>query len=170
MAGKYWFIGIGVLAGAIGGFLYWNYIGCTTGTCPITSVWYRSTLYGAFLGGTLGFSFFNKKENKMNSYKNLDADNFSAVVQGNSDAILIDVRTPMEFKNGHVPGAINVDMLGGELGAKIKTMDKTKSYYLYCRSGGRSAVAASEMVKNGFEKVFNLSHGIGSLRNIEFVK
>ncbi|HOO98978.1 MAG TPA: hypothetical protein PLV06_01060 [Bacteroidales bacterium] len=38
------------LAGGLGGFLYWKYVGCLTGSCPIKSVWYWSTLYGALLG------------------------------------------------------------------------------------------------------------------------
>lgn len=37
-------------AGALGGFLYWKFIGCTSGTCPIKSVWYWSTLWGAAVG------------------------------------------------------------------------------------------------------------------------
>ena len=43
-----------LIPGAIGGYLYWKLIGCTTGTCPITSVWYSSTLYGMVLGFVLG--------------------------------------------------------------------------------------------------------------------
>ena len=46
-------ITIGVLAGGIAGFLYWRYVGCTSGTCAITSVWYRSTLYGMLMGGMI---------------------------------------------------------------------------------------------------------------------
>lgn len=42
------------VAGAIGGFLYWKYIGCLSGTCKIKSVWYFSTLYGAVLGYIAG--------------------------------------------------------------------------------------------------------------------
>jgi hypothetical protein len=42
------------LAGAIGGFLYWKFIGCRTGTCPIKSVWYLSTLWGLALGYLAG--------------------------------------------------------------------------------------------------------------------
>ena len=42
---------IGVIIGGISGYLYWKYIGCSTGTCAITSVWYKSTLYGMFMGG-----------------------------------------------------------------------------------------------------------------------
>jgi len=42
------------LVGAIGGFLYWKFVGCTSGTCPIKSVWYLSTLWGAVMGYLLG--------------------------------------------------------------------------------------------------------------------
>lgn len=49
----------GVIIGAISGFIYWKYVGCSTGTCPITSNPYISTAYGAVMGG-LVFSFFKK--------------------------------------------------------------------------------------------------------------
>jgi len=42
------------LIGAIGGYLYWYYIGCKSGSCPITSVWYTTSLYGAVLGYLTG--------------------------------------------------------------------------------------------------------------------
>jgi hypothetical protein len=41
---------IGILIGALGGYLYWRIVGCATGACAITSVWWRSTLYGALMG------------------------------------------------------------------------------------------------------------------------
>lgn len=42
------------IAGATGGFLYWRFIGCQSGTCPIKSVWYLSTLWGLVMGYLLG--------------------------------------------------------------------------------------------------------------------
>jgi len=42
------------VAGGIGGFLYWKFVGCTTGTCPIKSVWYLSTLWGIAAGYLVG--------------------------------------------------------------------------------------------------------------------
>jgi hypothetical protein len=42
------------VAGALGGFLYWKFIGCVSGSCPIKSVWYMSTLFGALLGFLTG--------------------------------------------------------------------------------------------------------------------
>lgn len=53
---------IGVVVGAIAGFLYWKYVGCYSGTCAITSNPTNSTLYGTLMGGLL-FSLF-QKENK----------------------------------------------------------------------------------------------------------
>jgi hypothetical protein len=46
-------ISIGVIIGGIGGYLYWKNIGRSSGMCAITSVWYRRTLYGMFMGGVL---------------------------------------------------------------------------------------------------------------------
>ena len=46
-----WMIALGVLVGAIAGYLYWRLVGCASGTCAITSVWWRSALYGALMDG-----------------------------------------------------------------------------------------------------------------------
>jgi hypothetical protein len=54
-----------LLAGAIGGFLYWRFVGCTSGTCAIKSVWYWSTLWGAAMGYLIGdfiTDFINRKK------------------------------------------------------------------------------------------------------------
>jgi uncharacterized membrane protein YdjX (TVP38/TMEM64 family) len=56
----------GALIGAIGGFLYWKYIGCLTGTCAITSSPVNSTIYFSFMGGLL-FSAFKKDKQKTQS-------------------------------------------------------------------------------------------------------
>ena len=42
---------VGIIVGGVAGYLYWKHIGCSAGSCPITSGWYNSTLYGMFLGG-----------------------------------------------------------------------------------------------------------------------
>lgn len=50
------------IIGAISGYLYWNFIGCASGTCAITSVWYRTMAYGALMGWLIG-DFANDKFN-----------------------------------------------------------------------------------------------------------
>lgn len=59
---KYQLTIIGVILGAIGGYLYYHFVGCNSGTCAITSKPLNSTLYGALMGG-LFLNIF-KKENK----------------------------------------------------------------------------------------------------------
>lgn len=48
---KYWYLVLITILGITGGFLYWKFIGCTKGSCPITSKWY----YSSFTGGILGY-------------------------------------------------------------------------------------------------------------------
>jgi len=56
---------IGILVGGIAGFSYYHFVGCASGTCPITSNPYLTVLYGALLGYLL-FDMFKKKEKKTN--------------------------------------------------------------------------------------------------------
>jgi len=51
---RYWPTIAGIIIGAAGGYFYWKYVGCSTGTCPITSSPLNSTLWGAVMGGLLG--------------------------------------------------------------------------------------------------------------------
>lgn len=53
---------IGLLIGALGGYLYWKFIGCNTGTCAITSSPINSTIYGAFMGAIIGLSLQKDKK------------------------------------------------------------------------------------------------------------
>src|SRR5437870_5290882 len=76
------------------------------------------------------------------------------------NAILVDVRTPQEYKEGHLKGSIQMDYLGDNFNEQLKTLDKNKSIYLYCRSGGRSGNTQEELVKQGYKKVYNLDGGI----------
>jgi hypothetical protein len=56
----------GLILGAVGGFVYWQQIGCTSGTCMITSKWHNSTAYGAVMGG-LFLSIFKKEKGERNN-------------------------------------------------------------------------------------------------------
>jgi rhodanese-related sulfurtransferase len=69
---------------------------------------------------------------------------------------IIDVRTPAEFASGHLEGAINMDVEGGEFTSQVATLDKTGTYLLYCHSGRRAGIAMDQMASMGFPGVTNL--------------
>lgn len=71
---KHWLKILLTLMGALGGFLYWKFVGCKSGTCPIKSVWYLTTLWGAVLGYLLGDiikGLIDKKQKKGDEHKPL---------------------------------------------------------------------------------------------------
>lgn len=76
-------------------------------------------------------------------------------------AILLDVRTAMEHKSGHIKGSKNLDVHGAQFAAQLDKLDAEKTYFVYCRSGARSARACNMMANKGL-KVYNLAGGIGS--------
>jgi len=77
------------------------------------------------------------------------------------NAVILDVRTEAEFNDGIITDAINIDIhLGQGFITEIEALDKTKNYYVYCRSGMRSAKACEIMNELGFENAYNLVGGI----------
>ena len=70
--------------------------------------------------------------------------------------VVIDVRTPAEFAEGHLAGAENIDIMAPDFVQQVQDFDREATYYLYCRSGGRSGRAADVMRKMGFDKAYNI--------------
>lgn len=93
--------------------------------------------------------------------KNVSAQEFGQLLNNTPNAVLIDVRTQHEFQSGHLPKALNLDVSMGTFKRKMPTFDKNKVYFLYCRSGNRSSVAANMMANAGFENIYNMVGGIG---------
>lgn len=82
-------------------------------------------------------------------------------LEKDSNAIILDVRTEDEVEEGIIPGAIHIDIYKGQgFIYKIEELDKTKNYYVYCRSGARSGQACAIMNQLGFENAYNLIGGI----------
>lgn len=73
-----------------------------------------------------------------------------------ADVVILDVRTPQEFRDQAVEGAVNIDITDSRFIARVNELDKTKTYKLYCRSGNRSSMAESLMKAEGFKHLENL--------------
>lgn len=78
----------------------------------------------------------------------------------NKDVQLIDVRTPQEFKEGHISNATNIDYQSEDFSERIKTLDKAKPVIVYCMSGGRSSKSITLLKTLQFNKLYNLKGGI----------
>lgn len=90
----------------------------------------------------------------------LDSASFAEKINNDKNAVVIDVRTPMEYDQGHLSNSLLIDINGPSFASEIGKLDKTKSYYIYCRSGQRSWHAGDYMLKQGFQSVAHLSPGI----------
>ena len=90
---------------------------------------------------------------------NLSTEDFKKAISTNPDVPIIDLRTDAELKKGYIPGAKQIDYLGKDFDAQMAQLDKNKTYYIYCQSGGRSSDAAGYMEKQGFKKVITLEKG-----------
>lgn len=95
-----------------------------------------------------------------NNVQNLDSKTFEKMIQENKDAIILDVRTKEEHNQIRIPNSILIDIYKKDFIKKIEKLDKSKSYFVYCRSGRRSFNAALQMKSMGFQKVYNLGNGI----------
>lgn len=85
---------------------------------------------------------------------------FIKQAKADTTSIILDVRTPEEYKEEHLAGALQLDFLNSEaFDAGIKLLDKSHTYYVYCRSGKRSHNACIKMQKQGL-KVFDMEGGI----------
>lgn len=73
---------------------------------------------------------------------------------------VVDVRTPEEFNEGHIEGALNINLNDDAFSEQIAKLDKDKTVLVYCRSGKRSSAAANEMLKLGFQQIYDLDGGI----------
>ncbi len=91
----------------------------------------------------------------------LDPAGFAAALK-RPGTVVLDVRTPAEFEQGHLPGAVNVDVSAADFASRIAALDKNAPYAVYCRSGNRSAAALDAMKGQGFTNAYHLGGGIGA--------
>jgi rhodanese-related sulfurtransferase len=91
---------------------------------------------------------------------NLSASDFYQKISSDDKAVIVDVRALQEFNDGHIPNSLLIDIYNPAFQSKILELDKSKNYYIYCRSGNRSYHAGVFMLAEGFKSVQHLEEGI----------
>ncbi|MEH6537655.1 MAG: rhodanese-like domain-containing protein [Psychroserpens sp.] len=90
----------------------------------------------------------------------LTQEEWTSQLSADENAVVLDVRTQEEVALGIIPNAMVIDIYKGQgFLDEIEELDTSKTYYVYCRSGARSAQACSVMNQLGFENAYNLIGG-----------
>ena len=105
--------------------------------------------------------FSNMFESK--NYTNINNEQLQNIIKSNKNTLILDVRSPGEFRSGHIPNAKNIPVQ--ELSSQIDDLDayKNDDIIVYCASGVRSSTAVIILNDSGFNKVYNLG-GIGNYK------
>jgi len=103
-----------------------------------------------------------KQEQNITALSTKEASNLIEKHKGDSDFVILDIRTPGEYQSGHLQNAVMIDFYSKSFADEIGRLDKEKSYLVYCRSGNRSARSMDLFKKLQFQKIYHLSSGINS--------
>ena len=80
------------------------------------------------------------------------------------NVMLVDVRTPEEFAQGHMDNALNINWFDADFAKQFEKVEKNKTIYVYCKMGGRSAKAQEKLTALGFHHVVNLEGGYDAVK------
>lgn len=150
----------GAVAGAIAGYAYYRLVGCVTGTCPLTANPYISTLYGAVMGLLLtGTPWAGQTGGRPAEFQRV------AVAQAvqltkQPGTFILDVRTPEEYAEGRLAGAVLLPVTDLSLRLGDLPKDKKTPVLVYCATGNRSQAAGRFLTEQGYTAVHELKGGI----------
>ena len=86
----------------------------------------------------------HKKTIRQNDFKTIDKATFKEMMN-QSNTVILDVRTDIEYKNGHIPNAVHINFYAPDFNKRIAGLDTSKTYLVYCHSGSRSRKACEIM-------------------------
>lgn len=101
------------------------------------------------------------KSDIMSPIKNINPSEARKLIE-NEEIIILDVRAPWEFSEGHIKNAKNLDFTDPDFSDNLKKIDKNKKYLVYCKTGRRSGMALEVMANAGFNNLYNLIGGYES--------
>jgi rhodanese-related sulfurtransferase len=91
--------------------------------------------------------------------KNVSPDEAEKALKERKDVVVLDVRTPEEYKAGHIAGAKNIDFNAPDFAKQISTLDKSKTYLVHCAGGGRSGRSLATFKEQNFSSILHLDKG-----------
>lgn len=102
------------------------------------------------------------RRNRNNNEKNIDYENAKTILKNDKNAILVDVRSPQEYKEGHLDGSINIPLY--DLETNSEKINKQNTIILYCQSGNRSNKALEILEEQGCTSIYQIEGGLDNIR------
>ncbi|MCH7413638.1 rhodanese-like domain-containing protein [Belliella sp. R4-6] len=115
-----------------------------------------------FLFFTLAMIISISQSFAQSEVKVLTPDKFEKLSKKGRKAVILDIRTPEEVAEGHIENAVFANYSGGNFEEALQSLDKKKTYYVYCRSAKRTVPATEKMKEMGFKKVYMLEGGLNN--------
>lgn len=119
----------------------------------------KTTVKLAFLVliAVLGISCNTKSQSQSDSITVIAPTEFK---EKSANQTIIDIRTPQEFSEGHIEGAVNINYYDNNFIDQIAKYDKNQPIFIYCRSGNRTSSASKKIADYGFTQIYDLEGGI----------
>jgi rhodanese-related sulfurtransferase len=110
--------------------------------------------------------FFSSCAQETKQHQLISQEEFAKILT--KEIQLLDVRTPQEYQQGYIKGAVLINFFDPNFVTKVSTrFDKNKPLYIYCAVGGRSNKAAKKLISVGFESVYDLKGGFTKWKNFK---
>ena len=121
----------------------------------------RGLLYSSLILNACGSANYSSRY----IAQDIDVKAFKLELAKHTEAQLLDVRTPEEWANGTIEGAILVNFFDQNFVSEIESLDPSKAVFVYCKAGGRSKKAMHKMLALGFREIYNLKGGYTAYRH-----
>ena len=121
----------------------------------------RGLLYSSLILSACGSANYSSRY----IAQDIDVKAFKLELAKHTEAQLLDVRTPEEWANGTIEGAILVNFFDQNFVSEIESLDPSKAVFVYCKAGGRSKKAMEKMATLGFKEIYNLKGGYTAYRH-----
>lgn len=94
--------------------------------------------------------------------EHVDATKAADLLSAKTNIVVLDVRTPREFKGGHIAGATNINFNADNFSKSLEKLDRNKTYLVHCAAGGRSTKSLDVLRKLGFRSIVHLDGGFSA--------
>jgi rhodanese-related sulfurtransferase len=120
--------------------------------------------YGAILAvAVVGFILWSPAAQSDQQFPEVTPRQASALIEkhkGDPDFVILDIRTPGEYRSGHIENSIMIDFYSKTFAEEVNRLNREKTYLVHCRSGNRSTRSMALFEKLQFQKIYHLSSGI----------